>query len=194
MLEFTAEDHSYRLNGVSLPSVTQCTGLLCDYGNIPPAVLQAACDFGTNVHRATELFDLDDLDEDALSPALAPWLDGWKRFKNESGFLVRDIESRVYSKTYGYAGTLDRVGVLNGKLVIIDIKTPTVVNPSTGPQTAAYQHAVEEMNKEKIKGRYALQLKGDGTYRLIPYADKNDFNVFLGCLNVINFRRKHHGK
>lgn len=190
MLEFIEDTHTYLLEGKELPSVTRCTGLLCDYGSVPADVLRAACEFGTNVHKATELWDQGDLDEDALDPALEPWLEGWKKFLSESGFHVRNIESRVHSKKYGYAGTLDRDGILNGKMVILDIKTPTVVNPSTGPQTAAYQQAVEEMTGEKIKGRYAVQLKANG-YKLISYTDKNDFNTFLSCLNVTIWRKNH---
>lgn len=191
MLEFNSQDHIYTLDGVVVPSVTQCTALLTNYGAIPAHVLQAACDFGTNVHGATELWDGGVLDEEALDPALAPWLAGWKKFKAESGFEIVATELRVHSAKYRYAGMLDRVGVLNGKRVIVDIKTPMVVSPSTGPQTAGYQQAYEELTGDKIKGRFAVQLSPDN-YRLIPYKDPNDFNVFISCLNITNFRRKHN--
>lgn len=191
MLEFIEDGHQYILNGSPVPSVTQCTSLLADYSAIPAGVLAAAAEFGTHVHLATELWDQGELVEEELDHALIPYLDAWKSFVLESGFVYSHIESRIFSKHLRYAGTLDRVGFMNGKTVIIDIKTPSVVHPSTGPQTAAYQFAHEEMTGEKIKGRYAVQLKGDGKYKLIPYTDKNDFNVFLCCLNIIKWRANH---
>lgn len=191
MLEFIEETHTYLLDGVRIPSVTDCTDLLNDYSAVPVQVMKAAAEFGQHVHAATELWDQGNLDEGALDPALVPWLAGWKKFVAESGFDVLAVEERVYSAKYRYAGTLDRRGILNGKPVIIDIKTPTVVPASAGPQTAGYQQAIEEMHGKKIKGRYAVQLKGDGTYRLYHYADKNDFNTFVSCLNVINWRNDH---
>lgn len=189
-LDFIEETHTYLLNGVTVPSVTQCTEMLNDYSSVPEEVLRAAGDFGRNVHLATELWDSDDLDEDGLDPNLIPWLSGWKKFISESGFKIIEKEQRVFSVKYRYAGTLDRYGVMNGKKIILDIKTPSTIPVSAGPQTAGYQQAKQEMTGEKIAGRYVVQLNNKGTYKLIPYKDNNDFNIFISCLNVINYRRK----
>lgn len=188
MIEFDELTHTYKLNSVVVPSVTQCTGLLQDFSCVPRDVLQAAADFGTHVHTATELYDHGVLDEEKLDENLVPWLAAWKRFLAETGFEIAGLEQIVYSKSKRYAGKLDRVGMLNGKKAIIDIKTPTNVSKAAGPQTAGYAQAYEEMTGEKVAGRYAVQLKGDGSYRLIPYKDKNDVHIFNACLSVVSWK------
>ena len=44
--------------------------------------------------------------------------------------------------------------------------------------------------KDKIKRRFAVLLKPDGTYKLEEYKNKADWQVFLACLTLYNFRRR----
>lgn len=193
-LTFDPATHQYQLNSVSLPSVTQVIGYLNDFSMVPPETLERACHFGTAVHKATELFDLGTLDVASLDPALVPYLDAWKKFLTDTGFVNEFVEEQVYSRKYGYAGTVDRIGILQRHRSIIDIKSIASITSarSISVQTAGYEQAFSEMwdeNKQSFK-RYALQLKGNGKYNLIPYTDMNDFNVFLSCLNVYKWSNR----
>ena len=105
---FQREGHIYTVDGKEVTSVTT---IIKDCGLIDTTWFNdTATTRGTYVHQATELLDKDDLDEASLDPALVPYVDAYKRFKDETGFCINDIEKIVYNSTYGYIGTLDRMG------------------------------------------------------------------------------------
>ena len=60
------------------------------------------------------------------------------------------IELHMTSDKLGFAGTLDRVITLNGKTMLIDIKTSNSIYPSYWLQLSAYHRLLKETNK-KIK-------------------------------------------
>lgn len=166
---------------------------LTDYSSIPRHILDAAADRGTAVHLATELYDRDDLDEDSLDELLVPYLAGWKLFLRDTQFAPEFIEYRVWHKTHFYAGTIDRIGLLNGERWVLDIKSTALLYPAMGVQAAAYQEAHNSHVKktDRITRRGIVQLKDDGTYHFQEYDDKTDFSVFLSYLNLHNWRAKH---
>lgn len=55
------------------------------------------------------------------------------------------IEQTVYSTTHGYAGTMDLLAEVEGKLTLIDWKTGKAVYAEAHLQNAAYRHALREM-------------------------------------------------
>jgi hypothetical protein len=95
-LLFDPVEHVYTVGARRVPSVTQTLAPLVDYSQVPPAVLKRAQELGTAVHRMTELHDLDDLDTDALSSELLPYLTAWMRFRAETGFVPELIEQRFH--------------------------------------------------------------------------------------------------
>ena len=57
-LEFDDETHRYIVNGIITPSVSKLLSLkFDDYPNVPKAVLQAAADRGTEMHKAIEVYE-----------------------------------------------------------------------------------------------------------------------------------------
>jgi hypothetical protein len=192
MLLFDEKDHSYRLDGVIVPSVTQVLKDISSF-SFDTDIMARAAAFGTAVHKSCELYDKDDLDVDSLDVSLRPYLDSWIKFKKETGFIPSMIEARVFSEKYRYAGTLDRVGVMQGKEVLIDIKTGVPV-PSIGLQLAGYEIAAKETFSDfdfpKTIRRAACFLSATG-YKLKEYKDNNDHAIFLSYLNIYNWRNKH---
>ncbi len=183
MIDFDPVTHEYRLEGVILPSVTQ---ILSAEGFIDDTwFTEQARERGRIVHKATHLYDMDDLDEDTVDPVIALYLEAWKRFKGESGFVVEHSERQVWSTTYQYAGTLDRQGRFpKGRLpAIIDIKTGAC-NRWTGLQLAAYETALNEPHE-----RYGVELRGDGTYKLMPFTDRTDRAVWLSAVSVHHWKK-----
>jgi hypothetical protein len=55
------------------------------------------------------------------------------------------IEQTVYSKTHGYAGTMDLLARVHGVLTLIDFKTGKGIYPESFLQSAAYSTALLEM-------------------------------------------------
>lgn len=190
MLTFNEERHEYRWNGKVVPSVTQILSSMMDFSMVNPEVLRRAQLLGTYVHRTTELYDKDDLDIDALPDEIKPYLDAWIKFKKECEFEPETIELKLYHKQLGFSGTSDRTGLVRGRRAVIDIKKMLSLGPVIGMQLAAYQ-SLHSLEGEKILDRYALGLRPDGTYRMVPYADPSDYPAFLSLLTIRNWRIKN---
>jgi len=163
-LTFEALRHAYTYDGQPIPSVTQVLKDmgLTDYSMISQDVLQAAARRGTDAHLACQLDDEGDLDESTVSDAIRPYLEAYRRFRRETGFVPDLIEARGYDPALRVAGTLDRTGTLNGKPVLLDLKTGILL-PGHALQITAYTRFLD---KPRLYVRYALRLKDDRTYHL----------------------------
>lgn len=179
-LTFDAGAHVYRYGGRVVPSVTQALQVVSEFGCVDPELLRRAREFGQHVHQATDLFDRGTLDEEALDISLLPYLNGWKLFLIETGFVVTHSEAPVYHPRMRYAGTLDRRGIWKGTTWLLDLKSGAVPR-SVGAQTAAYQKACAEPPKRRL----CLQLKRNA-YQLHRCDDPSDFALFTSCLNIWN--------
>jgi hypothetical protein len=182
-LTFDEGTHTYRFNGNVVPGVTSILAPLTDFSRVPPAVLEAASQFGKAVHRACELDDLGELDEDQLDAALVPYLTAWRKFSADYAVEWEQIEQQTFHTTMRYAGTPDRFGKVRGQLTVVDIKSTAELYPTVGPQLSAYAHAL----KHPYADRLAVQLKADGTYVAKPYTDPTDFPVFASLLTLRNW-------
>jgi len=171
---FIEETHTYLLNGKPIPSVTDIISPLHrSYGKINPAVLDQAARRGTAVHEALEMMDYGADFE--VFPETAPYIMAYQDWTEVYRPTWTGIEEIVFSKEGWYAGTLDRIGYLNGgdKLNIVDIKTsqPTrEAYASVCLQTMAYAMAAmsEDISLDyQTINRYGLFLMKDGKYRLL---------------------------
>jgi len=196
VIHFDPSSHTYSLDGRKLPNVTSILSPLSVYAGIPQHLLEAAAQRGNDVHKACELYLWDLLDEESLCDEYKSYLAGFKKFLHETRFQAEQVEERVYHKTLLYAGTLDMGGLLpSGKKTrraLIDIKTTFALLASVGPQTAAYAEAWNSMHDkdQHFVERFGLQLKADGTYKMLPFNHPSDMTIFRSCLNVHNFMRK----
>ncbi len=174
------EKHRYILDGKRILSVTQVlvksgiikTDFFSDY----------ACECGSKIHEAINLYDIDDLYEPALRHDVVPYLDQWKKFKNESGFVVLESEQVVYSKKYGYIGTYDKVGLLNDRPILLDFKSGAS-HAWHGLQLAAYRQALIECDGPKCR-RFTLVSDGE-KYKLHEHKSSDDFSKFAAALKQI---------
>lgn len=185
-LTFDPEPHVYRFDGEVIPSVTQLLEPLINYAGVPGAILQHAADRGTAVHLATEFWDDGDLDEESIDPEVLPYVQAWQRFRGESGFVVERSEMRLYSARHRYAGTVDCIGILGGRRVMVEKKTTAVLAPATAIQVTAYRRAYNEtcLPHERIRQSYSVHLRRDGTYRLDEWTpDEEHWAAFLALLN-----------
>lgn len=186
IIDFRESDHSYRIDGIPVPSVTQVmqSANLVDYSKIPKDKLEAAQKFGTAVHKATELYDRGILNFKTLHPNIVPYLEGWISFRRDFDVNIIGIEKRVGSALYMFAGMLDRKLGIDGKRWIYDIKTAHEDHPATAIQTAGYELA----DGESIMNRGSILLKPDATYHVTQYKNKKDRAVFLSCLSIHNWK------
>lgn len=194
MLEFDEKEHRYTWHGKPVPSVTQCLNVLGGYEGIPRHILAVAASRGTKVHKATEFYDLGVLDWSTVSDEIFPYLEAYMNFLDDKKPEIIEIEKRSYHEKLGFAGTMDRIYILDGVKCIVDLKSSVKLMPAVGPQLAAYlelENQHEKKKSEQIKKRFGLKLKADGSYELQEYKDLQDLNAFLSCLNVVKWKVKN---
>jgi hypothetical protein len=186
MLAFDPVTHTYTDDrGVVIPSVTEViSGVgLINFQGIDPQILHQAAAFGTAVHQACALDDLGDLDESTLDENLKPYLDAWRTCSRAMGWKWLNIEEPEFSEVYQFAGTPDRIG----EMLVVDIKTGSIVPPWTGLQTAAYSILTNITTARRI----AVQLLPNGKFKVTEYTDRKDREVFLSALTVYTWRMAH---
>ena len=188
-IEYNEKTRVHKFNGQITPSVTQvlsCCGMVPDFSKMPG--IEDAVQRGLAVHKVTELFDMETLDLNRVDDALIPYLKAYERFLLDSGFKNDEIENIVFSELYRCFGRVDRYGWLNGGRAIIDIKSGKA-GISAGPQTAGYALLCDS-NPWTIK-RFALELRADASYGLIPQDDPGDFNLFIAALAVTHWKMQN---
>lgn len=196
MLKFDPETHIYTYNDVVVPSVTQVlkeAGIV-DYDGIDPDVMERARIRGQDVHELCQWDDEGTLDENGADDEYRGYLEAWRKFKKETGFVCEKIEYPVYNSIYAYAGTLDRLGSIGEELWLLDIKTGQM-QAWTALQTMAYLMALEYdavVKKSNLgRKRGGVELRKDGTYRFEKFTQYKDRDVFLSALAVANWKRNN---
>jgi hypothetical protein len=100
-----------------------------------------------------------------------------------------ESERPVYSKQHNFAGTLDFVAKVNGKMMIGDFKTSNAIYDEYWFQTSAYQLAYEEENPGvKIEGQIIVRIGKDGVLEVKENHERFDYNenakAFLSALTL----------
>ena len=188
-LEFEELSHTYAWDGARVPSVTTVIRPLEAYSRMSEEMLRPYAERGTAVHSMTEKWDNDECDLAEIDHSLYGYLTAWIDFRSDHDFQPIAIEQRLYHGGRGFAGTIDRVGRVRGRISVVDIKTSAKLGPAIGVQLAGYKELWNwnERRDEHAYGRYAVQLAGDGTYRLMEYDCPLDVETFYGCLAIHNW-------
>lgn len=182
--------HTYWIGKRRFDSVTQILTelhLANDYKDVPAFYAER----GTAVHKAVEFVDKGTLDESKLDPAIAGYVKGYQRFVDESKYKPEFCEVSLHHDQLGFAGTVDKLGFLNGKFGVIDIKTSRSVDPAIEPQMCAYAVLWNEHHPEMpVEFKYGLQLKDDGTYALITKYSDTSIDLWLSVMDVYRWKQK----
>ena len=195
VIEFDEAKHQYKVDGAVVPSVTEILEHLTapGYGKVNPAILEEAKERGTAVHELTEAIDYG-MPPEEIDAGLAMYALAYLRFLSDYDVEWKLIEHQFYEPTMGFCGTIDRVGKIDGRDAIVDIKTTS--SPSTEQkiavccQTAAYDFG---LCKNKGYDRYALYLHADGTYDFMNcsvYEDGKGFDALGLFLTLCNLHKR----
>lgn len=188
-LTFDEASHTYRMHGEVVPSVTQILKPLTNFDGIPPEVLRRKAALGTAVHRAVELHEQGDLDEESLHPMVAARFAAYLLWKAESGAAIKATEQKVWHPTLRYAGTLDLIAEINGAEWLIDIKNSAEFSPVWALQTAGYDACLPGR-----RNRAALMLNPDSTYAFHPFTKPEhaaDLAVWSGIVTLHHWRTRN---
>jgi hypothetical protein len=190
-LIFKEIDHTYVLHSknIILPSVTQIMAPLSSYiyKDIPTNIVSRKANVGSDVHHATELYDLykvEDIKEEEKG-----YLEAYKKFVADYKPQMIFIELQHYHTKYYYAGTIDRLALIDNKCVLFDIKTTEPIHPElVAVQTSAYERIFKNENIE-VDERATLLLRPDGSYEFIR--DLPDrWDIFESLLKIHYFKPK----
>lgn len=189
-LTFLEEKHEYKWGGQIVPSVT--TIISHFFPVFKAKDMEWYRERGTAVHYACELDDRGILNIDTVRDCMLPFLNGWKKFKKDFKPEIKEIEKKVYSKRYRFAGTFDNIASISGKITLVDIKTSSSIDKITCPlQTAGYSILWNENHpaKEKIQKRLIVQLK-ENDYNLVWHDNPLDEFEFLALLTHYNLKKR----
>lgn len=184
--QFDPVTHTYKLNGVILPSVTQVLkeAGLYDYGCIPQESLEKAARFGSAVHKACQLDDIGRLGD--FDPAGMEYVEGWRAFRKEYPIKFTMNETKLYSERWMFAGTLDRYSE-NDK-TIIDIKTG-VKDPWHHIQTSGYETLLMAWGL-KVNKRLIVYLS-PSKFEVVESKSPTDQAIFLSTVQLYWWKRNN---
>lgn len=129
MLEFDEVTHTYSIDGIALPSVTQIISEIMPnkYANVNKRVLNEKAKFGTTGHKIIERLDVTDIDNAKNlvrmieNKSLEICIREYLRLVSKYNINPCIHEMRV-RYGYIYAGTLDMIAGVNKEFSLIDIK------------------------------------------------------------------------
>jgi hypothetical protein len=110
---------------------------------------------GSAVHDLTERYDNgEEISLLNTEGHLSFKLNEWSMFERYVDFSTQHhpetlmVEQNIVSDKLGFAGTLDRIITLNGRKILVDIKTSNAIYPTYWLQLAAYRQLLwEEMGQ-----------------------------------------------
>ena len=186
------DNHVYRLrpSGTIVPGVSEVINSVFPF-NGGGLVVQRASDFGTAVHKAIELNIKGQLNWGTVDDSILPYIKQADMALSELDVITTrsQIECMLYSKKYMFAGRIDLV-----ENYVIDWKSGHK-SPVHRVKTAAYRHLWNANNtKDKKKVSLTIYLNGEDERPEIVYEKPSDFNTFLSCLEIYNFKKKENLK
>lgn len=157
-LEFDDEAHRYIVNGIITPSVSKLLSLkFDDYPNVPKAVLQAAADRGTEMHKAIEVYEKTGEESDL------------QEFRNylllKKHFKIENVENELPVAYFEdglpvFAGTIDQVCKIDGVPAINDFKRVSAPNKEKiAYQVNLYRLAYNQTFGVEVKALSFMQLR-----------------------------------
>lgn len=193
-LIFYSENHSYEVDGLKLPSVSEVIRFISKeiYSNATQFQLDRAADRGTRVHQACE--NIDRYGSCEVDEEIVPYINAYIKFLTEHKPEWSLIETSFADLIKGFAGTLDRYGIIDGQHTIVDIKSNSSIKPVlvTAQLNGYAQLAI--VNGHPVDAIASLHLKKDGTYSYVLRELGNaTFDACLILHKSLSRKGEYHG-
>jgi len=181
------EDHTYRVDEIVRPGVTEIlkgVGFIDDTWYTPEAAQR-----GTYVHKAIELLHTVGLNTKSLHKSLIPYYDGYMKFIDDKQWPPHNdlVEKKFYHSVYKYCGRIDVGFHYKDGLDLVDVKTGSIPD-HTKYQLEGYGELLRNAGY-KVYNLWALNLPGDGTYKLKHYGSARNLSVFQAAVTIENAKR-----
>jgi hypothetical protein len=159
--------NGYEIDGIWYPRVTAIVSIKAKpalykfYAGLPnfaagEAIKTKSAEEGTLLHEIVEaiIAGKETAIPDPIRPAVSAFLD----FKNQHEIIPHQVETRIVSKKHNYAGTLDVLAEVDGRLGVLDLKTSLAIYRDYGIQAAAYVEALKEQPSMPDLTRWILRI------------------------------------
>lgn len=191
-LQFFDKGHIYMLDGERLPCVSDLCRFLHReiYQDAPVWQMEAAAERGTAVHAATEMLDREGTA--AVDDEYRPYIEAYVAFRREHDVQWELIEHAAYHPAHRYAGTIDRYGMVDGFITLLDIKTTyRVYKPLCCASLNLYRMMLEARGKG-VERLLILHLRKDGSYKLIHFDFDDTVPLALITLHTALKKRRNN--
>ena len=191
-LDYDDEAHSYKVEGVKIPSVTRIVDAcfpkhLVDWAlNVGEEeyhrIIDEALDIGNYTHEWIEDYINRITFYRKANPSIIAFLKWETKFKPE----WIDSERKIYCDKYQYAGTVDAVAKINGRVCVIDFKTSKKIYKPYHLQVTAYAQAIKRIDGLR---RWPLGIilrldKETGEYQQKVFEPKDHIKTFVKCMEL----------
>ena len=191
--------HTYKVNDVKIPSVTRIIDA-CFEKNLTNwalsigdeeyhKVIAEALEIGNETHKYIEEYILYEMEDGRHLPKIdkaEKSLTAFAKWDAKFEPVYLDAERKVYCDKYKYAGTVDAVAKINGRVCVIDFKTSKKIYKPYHLQVTAYAQAIRRMAGLR---RWPLGMilrldKETGEYEQKVFEPKDHFDTFKKCLEL----------
>lgn len=178
MIEFIPETHTYLVDGVIVPSVTQIIREVsgADYSSVPGAILNAKAYYGTKVHEWLQAYF-----EGGTLPEISELM---KISTDQVPELMKDrnIRSEYTERAVHYsgrmAGTFDLLANMDGWETLIDHKTTAKYDPEyLAWQCGCYKLCIKKTLGITVDQCYCLWLPKGKAVQFIEVKPKTEEEV-----------------
>lgn len=162
------DSHGYEIDGIWYPRVTKIVEIKAKpalyrfYGGMESfeageKVKEKSANEGTLIHESIEALLLGK--EIDVSESIKPSVDAFMDFVSKKFIKVvpEFVERRLFHPDHRYAGTLDAIAEIDGKVGVLDIKTSQEIYRDYNLQTSAYVAAMEREVPE-LETRWILRI------------------------------------
>jgi hypothetical protein len=184
-IDFCETGHTYRLNGKTVPSVTQ---IIKETVGCGWQTSEWYLTRGKAIHACAALvaegksFKFDE--------RLSGYVAALKKFFSEMKPQLIGCETFIYSEMYQYAGRLDLGCKISGHRAIIDWKH-NIDKVRTPIQIGGYSAALKEMTHEFFDLGFGVEIRENGTYNMTEAIDlRRSRNEFLALRTAYAIKEK----
>jgi len=180
MVEYIEETHTYLVNGIIVPSVTQLLQFKFPekYNGVPKRVLNDKAEYGTKVHKLIEILNNSDnfypvLEAvETLDYVIGSTLNQYIQLHMMNNIEVIEQERMVYNEKV--AGRFDLLAIVNHELSLCDIKTTSILDKEyLSWQLSIYNY----LGNTKAEKLYAIWLPKKELAKLVEIPFKTNEEI-----------------
>nr|DAL31294.1 MAG TPA_asm: Mitochondrial genome maintenance exonuclease 1, DNA complex, DNA exonuclease [Caudoviricetes sp.] len=175
VLEYIERTHTYLVNGVVVPSVTQFIKKhsVDKYKYVAPQLLDRSCQYGNSVHKEIEEFEKYKIDiptsKELSNYKFLKKVFMFKSLENEIPIIIYDEHGRPLM-----AGRIDMIVEKNGMLGIVDIKTTSTLDKEyLAKQLSLYKLGYQQSYHKEVEFLSGLHIRADVRKMVDIKEDKN---------------------